>query len=201
MDKDNKPKTLIWSIIGASTLFIVDSFVLEAPYFFILVLIGLVFFWIPSILFSLKKSDELKFKIGRVLIYAIMAISTKALFDFNNKLAEERAKIIISALDSYLQKENRYPGELQELVPEFLDSIPKPKIGPGKYFYSERRDNTLVNIAFDCYEEKYEYTDDVKECDEKLKKASKPQFMYVRFPPYDRASWDFDKKEWVYISD
>jgi len=69
-----------------------------------------------------------------------------------------------------------------------LDSIPKPKIGPGKYFYSERRDNTLINIAFDCYEEKYEYTDDVKECDEKLKKASKPQFMYVRFPPYDRAS-------------
>jgi len=169
MDKDNKPKTLIWSIIGASTLFIVDSFVLGAPYFFIIVLIGLVFFWIPSILFSLKKPDELKFKIGRALIYAIMAISTKALFDFNNILAEERAEIIISALDTYLRKENSYPNELQELVPEYLDSIPKPKIGPGKYYYSEKKDNALKNIAFDCYEKEYEFASDVKECDALLK--------------------------------
>jgi hypothetical protein len=201
MDKDNKPKTLIWSIIGASTLFIIDSFVLGAPYFFILVLIGLIFFWIPSILFSLKKPDELKFKIGRALIYTVMVISTKVLFDFNNNLAEERAEIIISALDTYLQKENRYPDELQKLVPEFLDSIPKPKIGPSKYYYSVRSDNTLKNIALDCYEKRYEYTSDVKECDALLINASKPQFFYVRFPPYDRASWDFEKKEWVYISD
>jgi hypothetical protein len=64
-------------------------------------------------------------------VYAASALMTIPAFLGNNMLAEANAKKIIAAAETYHREAGHYPTGLQELVPQYLPSIPIAKISYG----------------------------------------------------------------------
>lgn len=57
-------------------------------------------------------------------IYSILGISTLAYINLSWKVAVSRAGPVITAVNSFHARYNRYPESLEELVPRFLPAIP-----------------------------------------------------------------------------
>ena len=70
--------------------------------------------------------------VGAALI-ALPLVSGQAIARYDYHVTRERdARAIIDALDAYLEKEDLYPDDLQQLVDGgYLDVIPEPRIGFG----------------------------------------------------------------------
>jgi len=47
----------------------------------------------------------------------------------------EKGNIIIAALTKYKSEEGKYPENLQELVPKYLNPVPDPDWGTNEWFY------------------------------------------------------------------
>jgi hypothetical protein len=57
---------------------------------------------------------------------------------------------IISALNNYFEKNNKYPDDIHELVPEFIVKIPKTKMGLQiESFRYTQKQNQSFNLSFD----------------------------------------------------
>ena len=61
-------------------------------------------------------------------IYCVLGIATFAYIDLNWKLATSRAGPVIAAVNRFHARYNRYPGSLDDLVPQYLPAIPKAKL-------------------------------------------------------------------------
>ncbi len=84
--------------------------------------------------------------LGIAALYAGLGLTTLAVINANWRIAEHKAKPIIVACEGFHAKYQRYPQKLDELVPEFLPSIPRAKYtlaardfgydnaGPSLYF-------------------------------------------------------------------
>ena len=60
-------------------------------------------------------------------IYMTAVVLVIVLNITNNKIAQRRANALVSAVKAYHSKYQRYPGSLNELVPEFAQRIPRAK--------------------------------------------------------------------------
>ncbi len=60
---------------------------------------------------------------------------------------------IIEALHQYRAVHDRYPGQLDRLVPDFLDEIPQPTAGYGEWDYRGNSDGFHLGfgVGRDCY--------------------------------------------------
>ena len=99
---------------------------------------------------------------------------TLALVAGNNaiqlKIAEASAPRVVAACEQYHAANGRYPKNLDELVPDYMPSVPPAKycLGPwGRfvYFFNE----------------------------------GKPLLVWYVVPPYYRRIYDFETRRWRYI--
>ncbi|MBK8550765.1 MAG: hypothetical protein IPL53_06775 [Ignavibacteria bacterium] len=113
---------------------------------------------------SIEISTHCKFSISsyiRTLSLAciITVFSGSGITKYQADLSKEKATVIIKALHDYEHSNNKFPEDLSELIPEFLESIPNSSMGwfdePFKYF---KRNDGSFDLTFPSYGGEYYIT-------------------------------------------
>jgi hypothetical protein len=60
--------------------------------------------------------------------------------------AQGQAMILAEVLERYFQVHGKYPGELNELIPQHIDAIPRPNIGSNEWEYFPSPKGTHYNL-------------------------------------------------------
>ena len=81
--------------------------------------------------------------------YCFLQFSSFGLKSEENRLKETKkaGNIIKDALEDYARKYNKYPEDLNKLVPEFLFSIENPEWGVRKWHYQVQADNYELSVS------------------------------------------------------
>lgn len=90
--------------------------------------------------------------------------------DFQLAVAKENAQRVVAACEKYHAANGRFPKDLDELVPQYIHSVPFAKycLGPGSRFY-------------------YYYH------------SEKPLLVWQVVTPYFRRIYHFDTRSWSYL--
>ncbi len=136
-DKPLRPVRYRPSIIGALFLVVLDGFLLLPGLGVIIALLILTGCWVTAVVrIFFRPSGVLPaFLKGLIYLAAILAIG--GVMHLQQWIANQRGAQVVAAVEAFHRAHGDYPGELQELVPEYLGSIPRPalRILAGKYHY------------------------------------------------------------------
>jgi len=103
----------------------------------------------------------------RGLIYLVTVAAILSSHNLNLKMGASNADRIIDAVETFYRDQNRFPEKLEELVPAYLDSVPR------------------AAVRFNANAYRY------------WQEGDRPQLLWVKVPPYLRAVYDFRSQEWV----
>ncbi len=156
-------------LITASILFILDAFVLNQGAISIVLLLLIIFLWLPKSAIKKHRDQSPKIELTKALIYGLVSIAVFSSNVINNKIARNRANTLIQVIENFHQTTGQYPRTLTELVPSYIPKIPKAKY--TLMFNDFRYNNYKSNISI----------------------------FYVSLPPFGRPTYVFNLKEWVYI--
>ncbi len=157
-------RTCAW----AAALVAVDAFVLNQGVLAALVGLWMLFVSLPRAVFG-KSPDQRGRRLARVAIMLGAVVIVFGLNWANNQIARARAETLVHAIAAFKQAHQRYPAKLDELVPEFLDNVPRAKytlVFSGFYYRTAPDSHTL---------------------------------FYIEFPPFGRPIYDFEKATWRYL--
>lgn len=124
---------------------------------------------------AFRGQPVLKTPLRNMAIYAICFVAVLSTIRINNEIARSRAEKVIFAVKQYKAKYQQYPETLQTMVPEFLPSVPLAKY-------------TLEFNGFKYWRHDYKYLN-----------QNNATLLYVKFPPFGRPMFDFERDEWGYI--
>jgi hypothetical protein len=127
------------TILLAAGLFVVDAFVLNQGAVAIFVILLTLFVFLPRALWALRTSRALYLeRLTRAGIYLLAAAAVFVANVLQNRMADHRAIELGNACLAYHAKYQHYPHRLDDLVPEFVPSVPPAKytLGGGSFFYS-----------------------------------------------------------------
>ena len=149
-------------VVFVSDVFWLGQGVIAAGAFLLGVFILLMSFW------SLLSRDREKAKTRSLKALMLMATAVLAIASIsaNNVLAARRCNHLIAACEQYHSKYNKYPDQLEQLVPEFVPTVPMAKY-------------TMMFNSFS-------YTST----------ADRHTILYVSFPPFGRPYYVFEKHRW-----
>ena len=133
--------------LAAVAIFIFDSFMMGSPGISMIVLLYLVFYLIPLSLMSIRNKPRLKYFGYKAIIYTILVAASLGFHAYDISLAEARSREIITAVDKFYQEQGTYPGALENLVPAYLPGIPRPRLGPGAFYYLGAPENPHLMYA------------------------------------------------------
>ena len=110
-----------------------------------------------------------KARLRNLAIYLAAAASLLVLNGANNGIAKNRADALVSAVKAYHAKYQRYPGSLDELVPEFATHVPRAKytLMFHEFFYANRDGRAMLS--------------------------------YTALPPFGRPTYSFERGEWYVL--
>jgi hypothetical protein len=120
-------KTCIW----AAVLIAVDAFVLNQGVISFLVGAWMLLVATPRAIFYTKDPALRRQHLARAGILFTAAALVIGLNKANNQVAQSRAETLIAAVKAFHRQNHRYPEKLEELVPGFIDRVPR-----AKYTYS-----------------------------------------------------------------
>ena len=126
------------SILLAGALFVFDALVLNQGFVALLVILLVFFVLLPRALWGLRTSRALYLeRLTKAGIYLLACVAVFAANVLQNRMADRRAIEIGKACLAYHAKYNHHPQRLNELVPEFLPSVPAAKytLGAGNNFF------------------------------------------------------------------
>lgn len=103
----------------------------------------------------------------RAGVWAAVVLTTWVWLIGNNALAARRAEAVIAAVRRYEARHQRLPDRLQDLVPEFMPSVPRAKY-------------TLLFGTFIYYPLERQHL-----------------LMWVAIPPFGRQLYNFEKDRWT----
>jgi hypothetical protein len=166
---ESRPKKLRSPMATALCLLALDTLVLGSPSFAGFTLAAIIFWKIPWALMALRRKELFRIRMIEVAIYSAMVVASFSAYAANNHLASTRSDEVVSAVDKFYTKYQRYPHSLQELVPEYINSIPWAKytLVFGRFYYNES--------------------------------GGKPYLMYHGWPPFERRYYDFASKRRMVI--
>jgi hypothetical protein len=162
-------KTLLW----AAGLFLIDAFFLNqgAVALVLILLVFLVF--LPRALWAARKDRPLyRQRVVKASLYLLTAVLIFVSLAVQNRMADRRAVAIGKACLAYRSKYNHYPKTLDELVPEFMSSVPPAKYTLGassSFFYIP---------GFDDRE---------------------PMLFYEAIPPFGRRFYHMETGAWGFL--
>lgn len=147
------------AVIAAALLFL-------CAFFFESALTAFVVFVILAVISLLQKKAERSLRMKKAAVYFVMFLLTMVITMANDHFARKNAGRIIAAAENYAQRTGAYPGQLADLVPEFLPVLPI-----AKYTLN---DNDFKYIA----------------------RGKQHILTYVKKPPYGKVYYVFEEKRW-----
>lgn len=156
------------AIVWAAMLFFVDAILLNQGVISAIIGFFVIIVYVPKALFA--RDHRLRtYKLKTSAIWLVAVVSVFAFNRASNEMAHQRANNVISAVKAYHQEHRAYPKRLDDLVPDYLTSIPRAKyvlgLGEFKYLYD----------------------------------AVLPALIYVEYPPFGRTTYRFERGEWGYV--
>jgi hypothetical protein len=84
------------------------------------------------------------------LVFAVLGLATFFWINFNWRVAERRARPIAEACESFHHQNGRYPASLNDLVPQYLVSIPPAKytVFGNRFGYSDTPPTLFFAVMF-----------------------------------------------------
>ena len=149
-----KPHALRATIVIAVCLYLFDGLVVGEGFIGVFVFVVAFLAGSIRILLATRSKDRtlVRFHAARVGVYFLMAVAIAGTIYVNNRIARHRAEQVIAACRQYKSKNHRLPERLEELVPEFLPSVPRAKYtlwySDFRYFESSERTHYLFYSAF-----------------------------------------------------
>lgn len=116
-------KTCIW----AGVLVAVDAFVLNQGVISFLVGLWMLLVAFPRAIFFTKDPALRRQHLARAGIFLVAVALVLGLNRANNQIAQSRAETLVAAIKAFHRQNHRYPDRLEELVPGFIDHIPRAK--------------------------------------------------------------------------
>ena len=100
------------------------------------------------------------------LSLTLCAVAIMVTINLNNQLARERANRLVAAIDHYRAIAGRYPQRLEDLVPTYIDAVPRAKftLSFNRFDFAHRQDGAVL--------------------------------AYAQTPPFGRAIYDFKAQRW-----
>ena len=143
-----------------------DAFVLNQGAISVLVIAWALIIRLPFIMFRDKYKTTRKKQLVCQGIYIGAAVLVLVANHLNNRLAQHRGEVVVSAIYAFHSAHQRYPNTLEELVPEQLPKVPVAKyaFGFNTFWYAPDESNTM--------------------------------FFYVWFPPFGRTGYSFRRRAW-----
>jgi hypothetical protein len=160
------------TILIAAGIFVFDAFFLNQGAVAIFVILLTLFVFLPRALWGLRTSRALYLeRLTRAGIYLLAAAAVFVANVLQNRMADHRAIELGNACLAYHAKYQHYPQRLQELVPEFLSSVPPAKytLGGGSFFYSAALS------------------------------GKEPMLYYEALPPFGRRFYHMETGGWGYL--
>ena len=167
--KSKPPPSIKRSVIWAAGFYIWDVLIFGLP----VIGLGLSFLAFVSYgLFALVRKAKQEREMARRyawkgLIFLVTVAAILGSHNLNLKMGASNADRIIDAVETFYMDQNRFPEKLEELVPVYLERIPR------------------AAVRFNANE--YRYWDE----------GGRYQLLWVKVPPYLRAVYDFGTKEWI----
>jgi hypothetical protein len=159
-------KTGAW--IRASLLVLLDAFFLGQGVISVLVGAWLLLVSLP-LSFTRKNIPVRPERLRNIGIYATAVALVLVVTQANDYIARQRADRLVSAVNAYHEKYEKYPESLDALVPEFIEHVPL----------------AMYTFVFNAF-----YYD---------KTQGGAALFYVDMPPFGRPSYSFDEQQWKYM--
>jgi hypothetical protein len=124
----------------AVCIFVFD-FMMASPTFSGFLLIYTLIILLPVTLLSIRNKPKLHAAATKLLVYTVFIAATFGFYAYDLSLARQRSDVVIAAVERYYQQHDSYPSSLLDLVPDYLPSIPKPRIAPSEFMYLNAPEN------------------------------------------------------------
>ncbi len=159
------------SILFATGLFVLDAYFLNQGVIALFVMLLALFIFLPWSLWTLRRDKRLFVeRMTRTGIYLLACMAVFVTNNLQNRMADRRAIALGNACLAYRAKYQHYPQRLQELVPEFLPSVPVAKYALSGFFFYSRPSS-----------------------------GGEPMLYYEELPPFGRRFYHMETGRWGYL--
>lgn len=165
----SKEKSFNFKKIGiiAFCLMFFDAFVFGIPSVGLIVLFFIVCAsGISALIFLWRDKKYAKLYAIKATIYFMALVGIVGIFNFNSHMGEKNAQRIIKAVNTYYADNGHYPENLNQLIPIYLERIPK--------------------CAYRITDSQYRYFPD----------PGDPNLMWAVVPPFGRRIYFFKDAKW-----
>jgi len=161
------------SLVIAAVLYVLDALVLDQGVLAILAVLIVAVIRLPRAVLALVRAGwaAARSHALTVLIYVLMAVSVLGTKYVNDRIARDRADVVIAAVRQFELRHGRLPDRLEELAPNFLPSVPRAKY-------------TLVAV-FNSFT--YDAT------------PGRHVLMWTALPPFGRVTYNFEQGRWGHL--
>ena len=122
------------SIAIAVALLVLDILVFQG--FLVAFCTAYVVLWsVPQALAAWRRPEARRAWFIRSTAYGCAGLAMAGIVMLNRALAVQGAEDIVAAVENFRAAENRYPKELEELVPRYLDRLPRGDVRPWGSIY------------------------------------------------------------------
>jgi hypothetical protein len=165
----HQTNTVKKSIITGAIFFVLDALIINQGVISLFLILIIILWWLPKSALKKYKKQNPKEELAKVLIYGFTVIAVFTSNSINNKIAQDRANDLVLVIENFHQVTGIYPKSLNDLVPSYLPKVPKAKYTLG--FNSFKYINYEGSISL----------------------------FYHAIPPFERPTYVFDRKEWIYL--
>ena len=159
------------TIVMATSLFLVDAFVLNQGFLAAIVIFIVLIVLLPRALWTYRTDRGIgRRRLTTAGIYLLAGFAVLSANAIQNRIADRRAVFLGDACLAFHSKYYHYPQRLQELVPEFIPSLPAAK--------------SLSGIAF-------VYIPNLK--------GGEPMLFYEAVPPFGRRFYHMESRSWGFL--
>lgn len=164
-------RSIVIAVSIASSLFILDAFILNQGGIAAITAIAVIFVMLPRAVLAWREHDRelAQARAMKAAVYALMVIGVFGANYLNNALAQSRAEELITAARHYEARHHRLPDGLQDLAPDFIPEVPLAKY-------------TLLFNNF-----RY------------IAIKGRHSLFWVDVPPFGRPTYRFEENKWDYI--
>lgn len=164
-------RSLAFVAILATGWAVVDALILSQGAIALVLFAVALLYLLPRAIAAYRSPPLLRLRLGKVLITAAIAAAALGIIRFNAHLARDRAEQLIAAAEQFRSRNARYPDTLQQMVPEYIAAIPRPK-------YVLVSDG--VGFDYSAYGGVHTLT-------------------YTSLPPYGRMVYSFEGRQWRFV--
>ena len=169
--KPSTERSLAFVAILATSWAVVDAFILAQGAIAMVLFAVALLYLLPRAILAYRSPPLLRLRLGKALITAAIAAVAFGIIRFNAYLAHDRAEQLIAAAEQFRSRNARYPDTLQQMVPDYIAAIPRPKY-------------VLVSdgVGFDY-----------------SAAAGSHTLTYTALPPYGRMVYSFERQQWRFV--